>query len=83
VLNIEEVSGLLQLLREPARTAAFLAVMTGLRVGELLALKWGAIGFEKGVHLKWPKSASACYQQGDTLLSVSLESGPLPRQDWS
>jgi len=48
VLNIEEVSGLLQLLREPARTAAFLAVMTGLRVGELLALKWSDIDFEKG-----------------------------------
>ena len=48
MLNIEEVSGLLQLLREPARTAAFLAVMTGLRVGELLALKWSDIDFEKG-----------------------------------
>jgi integrase len=48
VLNIEEVSGLLQLLREPARTAAFLAVMTGLRVGELLALRWSDIDFEKG-----------------------------------
>jgi integrase len=48
VLNIEEVSGLLQLLKEPARTAAFLAVMTGLRVGELLALRWSDIDFEKG-----------------------------------
>jgi integrase len=48
VLNIEEVSGLLQLLKETARTAAFLAVMTGLRVGELLALRWSDIDFEKG-----------------------------------
>jgi integrase len=34
-------------LKEPARTAVFLDVMTGLRVGELLALKWDDIDFEK------------------------------------
>ncbi len=47
VLDVEEIAALLQLLKEPARTAVFLDVMTGLRVGELLALKWNDIDFEK------------------------------------
>lgn len=47
VLTLEEISDLLGLLREPARTAVFLDVLTGLRVGELLALKWRDIDFEK------------------------------------
>jgi integrase len=47
VLDVEEIAALLQLLKEPARTAVFLDVMTGLRVGELLALKWEDIDFEK------------------------------------
>jgi len=47
VLTVEEISALLSLLREPARTAVFLDVLTGPRVGELLALKWNDIDFEK------------------------------------
>jgi len=47
VLTIEETADLLCLLREPARTAVFLDVLTGLRVGELLALKWSDIDFER------------------------------------
>jgi len=47
VLTIEETADLLSLLREPARTAVFLDVLTGLRVGELLALKWSDIDFER------------------------------------
>lgn len=47
VLTVEETAALLRLLREPARTAVFLDVLTGLRVGELLALKWNDIDFEK------------------------------------
>ena len=47
VLDVGEIAALLQLLKEPARTAVFLDVMTGLRVGELLALKWEDVDFEK------------------------------------
>jgi integrase len=47
VLTVEEIAALLRLLREPARTAVFLDELTGLRVGELLALKWNDIDFDK------------------------------------
>ena len=47
VLSVEEIVALLRLLREPARTAVLLDVLTGLRVGELLALKWNDIDFQK------------------------------------
>jgi integrase len=47
VLSVEEIVALIRLLREPARTAVLLDVLTGLRVGELLALKWNDIDFQK------------------------------------
>jgi integrase len=40
-----EITALLSELREPARTAVFLALATGLRVSELLALQWQDIDF--------------------------------------
>ena len=36
VLSIEQIAALLRILKEPTRTMVFLAVFTGLRVGELL-----------------------------------------------
>jgi integrase len=47
VLTLDEVEELLLYLEEPTRTAVLVDVMTGLRVGELLALKWSDIDFEK------------------------------------
>ena len=40
VLMPEQVVRLLAVLREPIRTMVLLAVLTGLRVGEILALRW-------------------------------------------
>jgi integrase len=40
VLMPEQVTRLLGVLREPIRTMVLLAVLTGLRVGEILALRW-------------------------------------------
>jgi integrase len=40
VLMPEQVARLLAVLREPIRTMVLLAVLTGLRVGEILALRW-------------------------------------------
>jgi integrase len=47
VLSVDEIAALLRLLREPARTVVLLDVLTGLRVGELLALKRNVIDFQK------------------------------------
>src|SRR5258708_33700011 len=47
VLSIEQIAALLRILKEPTRTMAFLAVFAGLRVGELLGLKWKDIDFQK------------------------------------
>jgi integrase len=48
VLTVEEVGKLLSELREPWRTAIYVAVTTGLRVSELLGLKWGDVNFTAG-----------------------------------
>ncbi len=46
VLNIEQIRKLLDHLKEPGRTAVLLDILTGLRVSELLALKWSDVDFE-------------------------------------
>jgi len=45
VLTAEEIGKLLSELKDPWRTAVYLAVTTGLRVSELLALKWVDMDF--------------------------------------
>jgi integrase len=49
VLSIGQVAALLGILKEPTRTMVFVAVFTGLRVGELLGLKWSDIDLQKMV----------------------------------
>jgi len=46
VLDIEQIRELLGHLKEPGRTAVLLDILTGLRVSELLALKWSDVDFE-------------------------------------
>ena len=48
VLMPEQVTLLLTHLREPVRTMVLVAVLTGLRVGEILALRWQDLDLEKG-----------------------------------
>jgi integrase len=48
VLMPEQVARLLAVLREPVRTMVLLAVLTGLRVGEILALRWQDVDLEGG-----------------------------------
>lgn len=47
ILTIAQIQALLPHLEEPCRTAVLLDVATGLRVGELLGLKWADADFEK------------------------------------
>lgn len=46
ILTVEELKKLLSALEEPYKTMVFLDAATGLRVSELLALRWGDINFE-------------------------------------
>ncbi len=46
VLTAQEIGGLITGLSDPCRTAVLLASCTGLRVSELLALKWQDIDFD-------------------------------------
>jgi integrase len=48
VLMPEQVSRFLAVLREPARTMVLLAILTGLRVGEILALRWQDADLDRG-----------------------------------
>ena len=45
ILAVADLSTLLAELKDPCRTAVFLAAVTGLRVSELLALKWDDVHF--------------------------------------
>jgi integrase len=47
VLEVGEIKALLAELDEPAKTMVFLAAATGLRVSELIGLKWSDIDFDK------------------------------------
>ena len=52
ILSLEEIPTLLAALREPVRTMVQLAVLSGLRIGELLGLTWKHVDFAKAeIHI--------------------------------
>jgi len=67
-LTVEEVNRLVLELEEPARSISVTAVLTGMRIGELLALRWSNVDFERRVirvretvyesHVSTPKTRS-------------------------
>ena len=48
-LTVDEVTRLLKALEEPERTLVLTAVLTGIRIGELLALRWRNVDFSHKV----------------------------------
>jgi Phage integrase family/Phage integrase, N-terminal SAM-like domain len=50
-ISPESIRALLEKLPEPSRSIARLLAMTGLRIGELLALRWQDVDLERGVSL--------------------------------
>jgi integrase len=68
-LTGQQVSKLLEKLSEPATTIVLLLVTTGTRIGEILALRWKHVDFERGIlqvreavydgHFGTPKTASS------------------------
>jgi len=56
-LSADEVKRLIAACLEPTRTVVVVATMTGLRIGEILALRWGRINFIGGTLLV----AETCY----------------------
>jgi integrase len=46
VLSIDQIHSLVGHLKEPGKTAVLVDILTGLRVSELLALKWSDVDFE-------------------------------------
>jgi integrase len=57
-LTAEEVQRLVAASSEPLRTIIILAVMTGLRIGEILVIRWGRIDLLRGTLLV----AETCYK---------------------
>jgi integrase len=48
VLSPQQIRALLMLLKEPCRTMLLLGVLTGLRIGEILGLRWKDVDFTLG-----------------------------------
>jgi len=74
VLTNEEINKLLSELPEPAHTAVYVALATGLRVSELLALQWQDIDFDN--HTITPQRGIVDNHIGG--LKTSTSANPVP-----
>lgn len=76
VLTPEQIPQLLSVLREPVRTMFLLAILTGLRVGEILGLRWKDLDLDSGQL----RVEQACYrgQVGSPKTQGSKRCLPLP-----
>jgi integrase len=75
VLTVEELVALLAKLKDPWRTAVFVAAVTGLRASELFALKWTDCNFDDGeLHVT---RAVVCQHVGATKTEASAKPVPM------
>lgn len=74
ILSVEEIQRLFSYLREPCRTAVILDAVSGLRVGELLGLKWEDAKFDQ-LELNVTRSVS---RQVVTPCKTEVSRKPIP-----
>jgi integrase len=74
VLSVEEIQRLFSCIKEPCRTAVILDAVSGLRVGELLGLKWEDVRFDQ-LELNVTRSVS---RQVITLCKTEVSRKPIP-----
>ena len=63
-LTVEESEALIERLPDPYRTVVIVAICTGLRVSEILALRWSRIRFDRLTMLVKVKSVNTIRQKG-------------------
>ncbi len=70
-LDPRDASRLIEALPEPCRTIVIVATLTGLRIGEIAALRWGRVDFFRGVvQVKQTYSEDVGFGTPKTLSSV-------------
>lgn len=74
VLSVEEIQRLFSWIKEPCRTAVILDAVSGLRVGELLGLKWEDVKFDQ-LELNVTRSVS---RQVITPCKTEVSRKPIP-----
>lgn len=74
VLSVEEIQRLFSCIKEPCRTAVILDAVSGLRVGELLGLKWEDVKFDQ-LELNVTRSVS---RQVVTPCKTEVSRKPIP-----
>lgn len=74
VLSVEEIQRLFSWIKEPCRTAVILDAVSGLRVGELLGLKWEDVRFDQ-LELNVTRSVS---RQVITPCKTEVSRKPIP-----
>jgi integrase len=80
ILTVEEFKSLVTKLEEPFKTMACVALFHGLRVSELLGLKWGDVNwFDKSLTIQ---RSVVCQIEGVTKTPASQANFPWRRKNW-